>query len=304
MKKVVVTGANGFIGRHLIDKLVKNQCIVCAIVRPGAVNLNYIEKENVTIIECSLENIRNLPQLVGEEWDAFYHLAWQGVSNLEAQDLKVQLDNVQYACDAVKAAAQMKAKKFIFASSIMEYEIIELMDTELKAGLQNVYSTAKMTATYMTRILSDNNNISYCAAIISNVYGPYEYSNRFVVRTLKNMIWNRPMEFSAGTQMYDFIYIDDACDILFWIGEKGQDNKRYYVGSSEIIPLKEYIYRMKNVVNENYELHMGRGEYVGVSVDYGQMKKYDVNELKRIVFTSFEEGVLKTAKWIREEKVI
>lgn len=300
MKNIIVTGANGFIGSNLVKKLISSGCKVCAVVKQNKSNLEDIQSERLKIVQCPLQHIHLLSTLIEGNWEVFYHLAWQGVSNIQAQDYKIQLDNIRYACEAVVIAASLGVKKFIFASSIMEYEVEKLMETSIDAGMRNIYSTSKMAATYMTRILANNKKIGYCSAIISNVYGPREFSNRFIISTLRNMVDGKMMVFSSGTQMYDFIYIDDACNILYEIGKYGKNNKRYYVGNNEIIPLKDFIYRMRDVANPDYEICLGGGEYVGVSLNYSEFKTLNYDDVTNIKFTAFEDGIQNTVNWIKE----
>lgn len=302
MKTAVITGANGFIGKHLIRYLISKGYYVYGVVRNCEnIKADKLGCKNMQYIKCALHEYERLPSLI-EKCDLFFHLAWQGVSDKYSKDYTTQLDNAKYACEAVVAAHDMHCKKFIFASSIMEFEIATLMQTELNAGARNIYSACKQTASYLTRIIANNLGIKYCSAIISNVFGPEEFSDRFVITTVKNMISNTAMEFSAGTQMYDFIFIDDAVDILYRIGEFGQNNKRYYVGSGQVIPLRKYIEKIQQVVNPAYPLRFGNGDYVGVSIDYNMAMSFTEDELGHKSITSFEEGIQKTANWLKGEK--
>lgn len=299
MKKAIVTGANGFIGRNLVNKLIEEEYKVCAVVRklPSDIVCN---SDRLEIVECLLSSIDKLPELIDGKWDIFFHLAWQGVSNQDAHAYSVQLDNVKFACDSVHAAYEMGCSKYVFASSIMEFEVSELMKTTLNAGMRNIYSTSKISASYMTRILANNYKMDYCSTIISNVYGPEEFSDRFIIRSLRNMVNNIPMNFSSGVQLYDFIYIDNACELLCVIGEKGENNRRYYIGSKDVQPLRTFIEKMQKIANKDYELTFGGGEYVGVSIDYGIFDDYTTDKLGKIIYTDFEEGIRKTVEWIKK----
>ncbi len=66
---------------------------------------------------------------------------------------------------------------------------------------------------------------------ISNAYGPFEVNLRFINATLRKMLNGAKCNFTAGEQMYDFIYIIDAAKAFIAIGEKGISNKTYYIGS-------------------------------------------------------------------------
>lgn len=301
MKTAIITGANGFIGKHLVKYLISKGYYVYAITRSNvAGDAGMFQNGSLQYIQCALHEYQKLPSLIGR-CDLFFHLAWQGVSDNYAADYEVQLDNAKHACDAVAAAHGLHCRKFIFASSIMEFEVAALMMTDINAGPRNIYSSCKQAASCLSRIVANTLGMEYCSAIISNVFGPEEFSDRFVISTIKNMLSNTVMEFSPATQMYDFIFIDDAVDILFRIGESGQNNRRYYVGSRQVVPLRKYIEKMKQTVNPAYPLCFGKGAYVGVSIDYGAITSYEGSELGKKSFIPFEEGIRRTADWLKGE---
>ena len=302
MKKVIITGASGFIGFALTKSFVEEDFYVYAIVREDSLNANKLEKlANVHVIRCNLSDVENLVHFIPEcEAEMFYHLAWQGVADKEAWDYRIQMKNVEHACNAVKVASRLKVKKFIFASSIMEYEVMKLMETEMAADMRNVYRTAKLTAHYLTRILANAEGIEYNSANISNVYGEGEISARFINTTIREMLQGKRVKFTEAKQMYDFVYIEDAVEMLKLIGEKGVSNKNYYVGSMQPRVLREYIYELRDSINKELELGIGENKnYVGVSLNY---KEFDINACKEdfcfMPQYTFKEGIKRTIEWI------
>lgn len=304
LEKVIVTGATGFIGYALVEKLVSEHVKVYAIVRGNSNQIEKLYKLNgVEIIYCELSEVRKLKELLPQQgYDTFFHFAWQGVSNQDAKDLDVQLMNVKYACEAVKVAKALGCKHFIFAASIMEYEVMKLMETSLEVDQRNIYRTAKIAAHYMTRIVANSLSINYNAAIISNVFGRGEISNRFINSTLRKMLKGERTQYTKATQLYDFVYILDAVEMLQLIAEKGIANKNYYIGSMQPQVLKEYIYAIRNCVDEKLPLGIGENkEYVGVSLNYEEIDIYACrDDFGFEPKYTFEEGILQTIKWIQE----
>lgn len=302
MKKVIITGATGFIGYALAQKISSMNTKIWVVVREGSSRIQQLQKlKNVEIVYCSLDNYCQLDSLIAErDFDVFYHFAWQGVSDQDAHNLDVQMANIQYACDAVNAANALSCRRFVFAASIMEYEVMKLMETEHTADMRNVYRTAKLAAHYMTRTLADNLSIHYNAAVISNVYGAGEISDRFVNATLRKMIRGQRTKFTEAKQLYDFVYIDDAVDMLILIGEQGVKNRNYYIGSMKPRMLKEFIYDMRDCVNKSLELGIGEsGGYVGVSLDYDELDiKACQHDFGFVPHYSFSEGINRTAAWL------
>lgn len=108
MKKVIVTGANGFIGSSLIKKLLANKVEVIAVDISFSGN-RLPESDLITRIESSVDKtlVNKIPK---GEYDAFYHLAWRGVNGVEKADPSVQLSNIQMAVDCSNLCRKIGVK--------------------------------------------------------------------------------------------------------------------------------------------------------------------------------------------------
>ena len=303
MKKVIVTGANGFIGTALCKKLSDEGINVIAIVRDKEENITKItDIPRLKITYCDLSDFRNLSKYVEDrDIDALYHLAWVGSAGALRGDSDVQIRNIQYTCDTVKACLDMNCKRFIFASSIMEYEIQATMVTDTMPSINTLYSSAKVAADYMARTLSGSYGIDYIRAVISNIYGPGETSPRLVNTSLRKMLNKEHCAFSAGNQLYDFVYITDAAKMFIEIGKHGIANRTYYIGSQEPRPLKEFLCEMRDQVDPKIEIGLGEIPFNGVSLSY---KEFDINAVKKdtgyIPEVTFAQGIKNTLEWIKE----
>lgn len=303
MKKVIVTGANGFIGTALCKKLSDEGINVIAIVRNKEENITKIKDiPRLKITYCDLSDFRNLSKYVEDrDIDALYHLAWIGSAGTLRGDSDVQIRNIQYTCDTVKSCLDMNCKRFIFASSIMEYEIQATMVTDTMPSINTLYSSAKVAADYMARTLSGSYGIDYIRAVISNIYGPGETSPRLVNTSLRKMLNNEHCAFSTGNQLYDFVYITDAAKMFIEIGRYGIANRTYYIGSQEPRPLKEFLCEMRDQVDPDIEIGLGEIPFNGVSLSY---KEFDINAVKKdtgyIPEVTFAQGIKNTLEWIKE----
>lgn len=302
MKKVVITGANGFVGSALVEELVKSGVEVTAVVRNEQSDCSRIKDlPNLEMVFCSLEEIRNLPEIIAERhFDAFYHFAWEGSAGSIRSDYELQLKNARYSCDAVIASRNLVSKKFVFPGSIMEYECARIMSTQNIPGLGNIYSAAKIAANYMARTVAAEVHIDYVAGTISNIYGVGEVSPRFVNATLRKFLSGERAAFTSGEQMYDFIYVTDAAKAFKAIGERGHANKNYYIGSVEPKPLRHFLKIMRDRVNPEIPLNLGEIQYNGVSLDYSLFNLHGLKEDTGFVpEVSFEDGIDKTIAWLR-----
>lgn len=300
-KVAIVTGANGFLGNALINKLVESYDKIYAIVRDKKENMDQLKKwSNVIIIVCDLSKIFLLKDMIQEkEIDTFFHFAWMGTNGIRRNSYEIQIANIKYSCEAIKLAKEINCKRFLFAASIMEYECIEAMNLTMPVVPGNIYSTSKLAAHFMTRILADQFNIKYNAAIISNVYGVGEKSQRLINNTIIKLLNKEETAFTSADQIYDFIYIDDAIDAINTIVEKGIANKNYYIGSLNPRPLKLFLLDIKDCINPNIVLGIGKIQSNGNCLDYS---KFDIYALKKdtgfVPKYDFKEGIKETIKWL------
>ena len=302
MGKVVVTGANGFIGTALCNELISRGHKVFAVVRERKPTGSTCEQlAGASLIRCDINNYNDLTKyILDRDIDIFYHLAWAGTSGQLRGDVHRQMDNVRGTCDAVKAASELGCARFVFPSSIMEYEAWEIMESASNIPMPGfVYSAAKISADYMGRAIASQYNLSYIRALVSNIYGPGENSERLINTSLKRLLRKEHCSFSAGDQMYDFVYIDDAIRAFAAIGDSGKDGKTYYVGSGHPKPLKEFLKILG--VYSGFPSGIGLGEmpFNGISLDYSS---FDMDAVQRdtgfAVNVSFEEGIKRTVAWM------
>lgn len=303
MKKAIVTGANGFIGTAVCKELVSQGVEVIAIVRHLNETISSMaENKKIRIIYSDISNFGKLTELIPDrDIDVLYHFAWVGSAGPLRGDADVQINNVKYTCDTVKACAEMKCKQFVFAASIMEYEIEVMMATEVTPSNNSIYCSAKVAADYMARTIAGNLGVDYIRAVISNIYGPGELSSRLVNTSLRKMLNGEHCAFSAGEQMYDFIYITDAAKIFSAIGEKGKANRTYYIGSQNPRPLKEFLLAMRDCVDPNIQIGLGELPFNGISLTY---KEFDINAVKTdtgfVPEVCFKDGIDNTITWLQE----
>ncbi len=92
MKKVIVTGANGFIGTALCKELVSQNIQVVAVVRSREANVDgIINLPNLTIVYCDLSRFGDLGNIINDKnFDVLYHLAWEGSAGSLRGDIDVQ----------------------------------------------------------------------------------------------------------------------------------------------------------------------------------------------------------------------
>lgn len=303
MKNVIVTGASGFIGTTLVNELLRREYKIVAIDR--RFTDDFLNNPNITCVDATDKNVFDLKnEIPVEEYDCFFHLAWAATSGPGRADYNVQLDNVKMACDYVKLCSEIGCKRVVYASSINEmetYEYLQSDDIEPVGGY--IYGTGKLAAHLMGETVAKLNGVEFIPVIITNIYGVGERSARMIYTSLVKLINGERASFTAGYQTYDFIYITDAINSIVEVAEKGKAFNRYYIGSGEPKPLREYLLEMRDIVAPGAELGLGDFEFKGIDISYNQFKLKKVEEdtgYKNQV--PFAHGIKMTADWIRGDK--
>lgn len=303
MKKAIVTGASGFIGKQLINELLsRNVKIVAIDIRFDDVLL---QNKEITCINCKDKKPFDLQkELEILNADTFFHLAWAGTSGPMRADYSVQLDNVKLACDYVVLASKIGCKRFVYASSINEMETYEyLQSDDINPSGGYIYGTGKLAAHLMGETVAKLNGIDFIPVIITNIYGAGEKSARLVNTSIRQLLNGEHCSFTEGKQTYDFIYITDAIASIVEVAEKGKPFNRYYIGSGTPKPLRDFLLEMKDVVAPGAELGLGDLPFNGIDIDYSQFKLKKVQEDTGYVNKiSFKDGIKKTMDFIKSEK--
>lgn len=302
MEYVIVTGANGFIGKTLVNALLeKGYHVVALDIRFDDVLAN---DSRVTCVNVMNKEVAALADKIPhQEYRCFFHLAWAGTSGPARADYEVQLNNVKLTCDYIKMCSEIGCKRVVYASSINEmetYEYLQSDDIEPTGGY--IYGTGKLAAHLMGETVAKLNGIEFIPVIITNIYGVGEKSERMIYTSINKLIHKEHCSFTSGYQTYDFIYITDAINSIISVAEKGKAFNRYYIGSGEPKPLREFLLEMRDIVDPEAELGLGDIPFKGVDISYDQ---FDLKKVERDTGyqneVSFAEGIRMTAEYIRGE---
>lgn len=96
----------------------------------------------------------------------------------------------------------------------------------------------------MCKSVAANIGIDLLWPMITNAYGVGELSPRFVNTTLRKIINGEPLQFTAATQNYDFVYVSDVAKAFYLVTKNGKPFCEYVIGSGDAKPLKQFILEM------------------------------------------------------------
>lgn len=302
MKRAVVTGANGFVGSALVKELVKNRTEVIALDKKGHYDQLPVNAF-VRFYPFELSQPHQIKDKLKEfDIDIFYHLAWAGSAGEARADAALQLRNAAWTVECLKLAKEIGCKRFVNAGSIMELETISAVFKDgNKPGLGYIYGAGKLAAHAMCKSAAADIGIELVWAMLTNAYGVGEKSPRMVNTAIRKCIQGEPPRFTAGTQNYDFVYIDDVARAFRLIGENGRAFSEYLIGSSNARPLKEFLLEMKEAIAPDMDFIFGDIPFTGVNQPLEQFdcSKTEADTGFRAEI-EFGEGCRRTYYWLKE----
>lgn len=301
MKKAIVTGANGFVGYWLLRELHKNGVHVTAVIKDENENISMLsEFKNIDIVYCDLCQLDTLvDKVLTKDYDVMYHLAWVAAGGVGRADYNIQLNNVKYACDAVRVAKKLGCSKVLFAGTITEKIAENILNLSSKA-VNNIYGICKHMSHCLVDVESRKMGIDYVWMQFSNLYGPYSINGNIVGYTIKELLQGNYAFFGPAQQPYDLLYIEDLAYAAYLLGEKPTRSHCYYLGSGDVRILSDYLKEIGAACGMEDKIKIGARPDDGTRYDANW---FDITTLKEDTGykprISYLDGLQKTINWMK-----
>ena len=297
MKKVIITGANGFIGSSLIKKMVANNVEVVAVDITFAGD-RLPATDLITKIEPGVDAAL-ADKIPAGEYDAFYHLAWRGVNGAEKADPTVQLANIQMAVDCANIWKKLSVKKYLCAGTVAENATFSLSNLQQTSGGM-MYGVAKHACRLIVEDYCKNIGQNFVWMQFSNIYGVGNKTGNLVSYTLGELMAGKEATFSPALQPYDFIYVEDLIEAVYRLGANETKKAFYYIGSGSPRILKNYLLRIGELVGYADKVGIGIRPDDGIKYSMDMFCNKDLVEaVGEYVSTDFDNGINKTIAWLK-----
>lgn len=301
MKNVIITGADGFVGYNTVKCFLGHGCEVLAVDILDKPN-RLTEEKGLTYKKIDINNKAELLENIeSDKYDTFIHFAWAGSAGPARVDYNLQMQNAISTVECMKAAKELGCTRFVCAGSIMEKEVVAAVNAQgIKPGMGYIYGMGKLIAHHMCKAVAAEIGIELVWPMITNAYGVGELSPRFVNTTIRKIIDKEPLQFTAATQNYDFVYIDDVAYAFYLIAKNGKPFCEYMIGSSDAKPLKEFIVEMVNACDNTLTPVFGDIPFTGTDMPLETFSTADTEKdtgFKAKI--SFAEGTKRTMDWLK-----
>jgi CDP-paratose synthetase len=254
--KIFITGATGFIGKHLIHKLLEESVEITINLRNKSINL--FDKK-VKTYHLGLDIEKDIDFLKKEQFNGVVHLATYFATTHKPYEIENLIDsNVKFASYILECASQAKIKWFVNTGTFWQH-----YQNETFAPV-NLYAATKQAFENIAQFYIETNQINFCTLKLSDTYGP-EDTRPKIFNLWKNIAkTGKPIDMSPGNQLIDIVYIDDVINaFLLMINSKVErPNGAVYVVKSELrYTLKELAAIFENCINQKLNINWGGRRY-------------------------------------------
>ena len=316
MHKVLVTGGLGFIGSNLIHMLLNKKFKVINIDKisysSNFYNLKNIQnKKHYKFIKCDINNKKKIFDILKKyKPNCIFNLAAETHVDRSIDSPKNFIDsNIVGVFNLLESFKKYsKTNKKVKLIHVSTDEVFG----DIKKGRSKEHDTYKPSSPYSaSKAASDHLVFSYIRtfkinAIVtncSNNYGPRQHPEKLIPKLIYNIIKNKNLPiYGKGKNLREWIFVEDHCDALIKIYQKGKVGEFYNIGSNYNINNLSVVKKLLSTSKK--KIKVGKNVKIKFIKDRpGHDMRYAINskKLKRkinwIPKTNFSNGLKKTFLW-------
>lgn len=282
MKKIFLTGGNGFVGRNIIQQL----CDTYTILAPPSSELNLLNSDAV------------LKYLKAHTVDIVIHVANIGGKRNEPNPEDIEKKNMNMF-ENIVSAKQYFFRMFMLGSGA-EYDKRNAI-VLAKEEDADVATPIDPYGAYKKRCSKIAGNLDFITHLrLFGIFGPHEdYRVRFISNNICRTLFDLPISLRKNV-VFDYLYIDDFIDMLKWFIENDElKYKHYNVCTGAQIDLLSLANIIKDVSGKDLQIQVGES---GMGKEYSGSNDRLMNEMDGFEFTPLEESVIHMYDWYSTRK--
>ncbi len=306
MKKILITGGNGFLGKRLVDKLKKNKKY--KLFYPSKKQYNLFNYNKIKKLFSEIKNIYCIIHLASDHGGLYYNIKNQG---------SIYYNNIIMNSHLMHLAMLNNVKKFISAGTIDSYPKsakFPLKEQDIWNGYPESTSAPYAFTKKMMLVQGDaykkQFNFKHLQLLFMNLYGPGDDFNNescHVIPAIINKINYAKKNkkkfiklFGSGNQLREFLYVDDAANAIIKSINCSLDYNRLNIGTGKPITIKVLSNKIKKIMKFNGNIVWNKNTESGI-----HKKNFNVsfakNKLRFFDKVNLDEGLIKTVKWYYEK---
>ena len=258
--KILITGGAGFIGSHLVEKLlIKNNeiLIIDNLMTGKKENLSF--EGNYELFIDDLGSKKSLNKIIEFNPDVCFHLAAQASVVISVSNPALDFDhNILQPILLLKTLLKTDCKKFVFSSSggtiFGEPVNVPTSEEDFAGEPQSPYGVAKKRLNELIQIITKDTNMSYSILNFSNVFGPRQdpHGEAGVISIFSNKFLSneQPIIYGDGNQTRDYVYVMDVVEAMI-LSSKTEENLFLNIGTGIETSVNQLVEIMKDKFNSD-----------------------------------------------------
>jgi nucleoside-diphosphate-sugar epimerase len=296
-KKIIIIGGTGFLGYHLCKFFLSKKYIVYSLSKNKPNKIRYLKKVKYLYADISKFNQLSILK------NLFFNYVINCGGYVDHINKKKTFNSHYIGLkNLYKIFKEKKITHFLQIGSSSEYGLLNSPQKEnYICKPKTIYGTSKLRS---TKFLLAKKNFPFTILRFYQIYGPYQDNNRFIPFIINSCIKNKTFPCSAGTQLKDFIFIDDAVSAVHkCLNNKSARRKIINIGWGNGIQLKKII----NLIIKT--LKQGKPIYGVFSLrkDEPEVAFPDINKSKKYLGWSpkidFKKGIVKTINFYKRKNL-
>jgi len=320
--KILVTGAAGFVGSHVLKKLKEVELDVCGIdnfssyysVEYKDLRLEYLGlTRGSDVISCDISDFKQVSEMIsGIRPDYIVHLAAQAGVRLSLKDSSSYISaNVDGFQNITRSSIENKVKGIIYASSSSVYgdsTPTPYKEASISLRPKSLYGVTKLSNELFAEIQSKSSNLRFRGLRYFTVYGPWGRPDMAYFRIASAALGQGKFTlFGDGTIKRDFTYIDDVVEstIALFRDLTKQDEKFndiVNIGGSRPLKMNYLIDLISKRGSHQIDLAKGEESKLDSRITMAD-NSYLKSILGELKFTDLEEGIENLMKWASQENI-
>ena len=261
---VLLTGATGFLGSHLLEALLKQGYPVVILIRSTS-NLWRIEHLVGQYKSYNVDSQSIAQAFEEQRIDFVIHTACHYGRN--GSDLSELIEsNLMFGLRVLEAAIFHQAKSFINTDSFLPRDL-------------NAYSLSKKQL--VDWLKQQSTKIQVINFKLEHMYGPKDDPSKFIAWLVTQLKLNvSVINLTSGIQKRDFIYIDDVVSAFLCVIEKAEDLlsfSEFEVGTGDSIEVKTFVQMLKSIFEQRFGQTKTQLNFGAVPYRQGEIMKFNVN---------------------------
>jgi len=307
MKTILVTGGAGFIGAHLVEKLVKDYNVIIVDTLRSVGGISYVNPK-ATFLNYDICDKNLYDELDKYKFEAVYHLAAQSAGEPAYDDPKYDiLTNSYGTCLLARYCSEKEIKRFIYTSTVAVYGSSDESGFTENDSIKpdSIYGVSKYSGELFIQQFLNNSHTKYTIFRVFNTYGPGEnlnYTKKGMLSIYASYIWrNEPIIVKGSLKRYrDFLFIHDNVDVLYNSLQNIRSfDQIYNLSSGEKIVINDLIKNMLDIAGKKSDYQINEilgtlGDSFGTHAKINKLKK-DFNWEPKY---SISDGIKSYFRWI------